>query len=60
MFRNYGKDYKYAHDYENNFVAQDFLPDEIKGTILYHPGKNNKEQEIKDKLQKQWKDWYNY
>jgi putative ATPase len=44
---NYGKEYKYAHDYENNFVAQEFLPDELKNTTLYEPGNNARENELR-------------
>ena len=39
----YGKDYKYSHDFNNNFVEQEFLPDEIVETKLYEPAKNMKE-----------------
>jgi putative ATPase len=56
----YGKDYKYAHSYEGNFTDQDFLPDEIKGTKLYNPGNNAREQESKEKLKKLWGDRYKY
>ena len=43
----YGEDYKYAHDYKNQFIEQEFLPEEIKGTTLYQPGDNQKEKSIK-------------
>ena len=56
----YGKDYKYAHSYENNFVDLDFLPDAIKGTKLYEPGNNPREYESKEKLKKLWGDRYKY
>jgi putative ATPase len=56
----YGKDYKYAHSYEGNFVDLDFLPAEIKGTKLYEPGNNPREQESKEKLKKLWGDRYKY
>ncbi len=56
----YGKDYKYAHSFEGNFVDQDFLPDAIKGTKLYEPGNNPKEYESKEKLKKIWGDRYKY
>lgn len=56
----YGKDYRYSHNFEGNFAAQNFLPDELKGTILYNPGANSKEQEIRKKLQHWWKEWYEY
>lgn len=50
----YGKDYKYAHSYEGNFTDQDFLPDDIKGTKLYDPGNNTRENEAREKLRKLW------
>jgi len=56
----YGKDYKYAHDYENNFIEQEFLPDGIKGTKFYEPQNNPRENEIREKLKKQWKNKYKY
>jgi putative ATPase len=57
---NYGKDYKYAHSYENNFVLQDFLPDELKGTVFYSPQKNAREEELRKFLKERWKDRYGY
>lgn len=56
----YGKDYKYAHSYEGNFVQDNFLPEEIKGTIFYEPGANSKEEEIRKKLMVMWKEIYDY
>jgi len=56
----YGTGYKYAHDFENQFAAQEFLPEEIKGTKLYDPGKNPKEESIRDFLKVRWKDKYGY
>jgi putative ATPase len=56
----YGKDYKYAHSYEGNFTELDFLPDAIKGTKLYDPGNNARENESKEKLRKLWGDRYKY
>ncbi len=50
----YGKDYKYAHSYEGNFVVQDFLPAEIKNNRFYHPGRNQTEMKILERLQKWW------
>ncbi|MGD1840347.1 MAG: replication-associated recombination protein A [Thermonemataceae bacterium] len=49
---DYGKDYKYPHDYTNNFVAQDYLPNEIMGTKLYEPQSNPAEEKIKQRLKK--------
>ncbi len=57
---NYGKNYQYAHDHKNNFVQQEFLPDTIKNTVLYKPQKNQKEEEIRKRLQNLWNKKYNY
>jgi len=57
---NYGKDYKYAHSYENNFTAMEFLPDEIKNTVIYNPGKNAREEELRRFLRERWKEKYGY
>jgi len=54
----YGKDYKYAHDFENNFVVEEFLPDELKGTTFYEPGENQREKVLKDFIKSRWKDKY--
>lgn len=51
----YGADYKYAHDYQGNFVDQEFLPNEIKGTKFYEPGDNPKERETRKFLIDRWK-----
>ncbi|HEY9185434.1 MAG TPA: replication-associated recombination protein A [Salegentibacter sp.] len=56
----YGKDYKYAHNYENNFAEAEFLPDEIKGSQLYDPGNNPRENAQREFLKKRWKTKYNY
>ena len=57
---DYGKDYKYAHAYENNFIEQEFLPEQIKGTVFYEPGMNPREQSDKQALNKKWKGKYGY
>ncbi len=57
---NYGKDYQYAHNYENNFILQEFLPNEISGTAFYSPQKNAREEEIRRFLKERWKEKYNY
>ena len=54
----YGANYKYAHDYQNNFVEEEFLPKELSGTSFYQPGINAKENAIKEFLAKQWKGKY--
>lgn len=56
----YGKNYKYAHSYEGNFTEQEFLPDQLKGTSFYDPGKNPREEELRKFLRNLWKDKYNY
>tara|TARA_R110000868_G_scaffold86347_9_gene242290 strand:- start:18947 stop:20224 length:1278 start_codon:yes stop_codon:yes gene_type:complete len=56
----YGNDYKYAHDYQNNFVAAEFLPEEISGTAFYSPNQNQRESAIKEFLKNRWKDKYKY
>jgi putative ATPase len=57
---DYGKDYKYAHSYENNFVPMEFLPEKIKDTLIYKPGKNAREEEIRKFLRERWKEKYGY
>jgi putative ATPase len=57
---DYGKNYKYAHSFEGNFADQEFLPDKIKGTSFYDPGKNPREEELRRFLKALWKDKYNY
>lgn len=56
----YGKDYKYAHNYENNFTQAEFLPEEIKNTTLYEPGNNKREKALREYLKALWKDKYEY
>lgn len=56
----YGEDYKYSHDYANNFSEQEFLPDAISGTPLYNPGNNSRENSTRDFLKNRWKDKYGY
>jgi len=56
----YGKDYQYAHSFENNFVAMEFLPDALKGAKFYEPGKNAREEELRANLRKWWKEKYGY
>lgn len=55
---DYGKNYQYAHDYEDNFVQQEFMPDEVSGTKFYQPGKNTTENKILEELKKKWKKYY--
>jgi putative ATPase len=57
---NYGEGYQYAHNYENNFVDLEFMPDSIKNVRLYDPGNNAREQELRKFLKDRWKDKYGY
>jgi putative ATPase len=57
---DYGKGYRYSHDFENNFALQEFLPDEIKNTKFYDPGNNPREDELRRYLKALWKDKYGY
>ena len=56
---DYGKDYKYAHDYENNFVKQQFLPDQLNGKSIWHAQSNPAESKLKEHLKHLWGDRYN-
>ncbi|MDR0982587.1 MAG: replication-associated recombination protein A [Culturomica sp.] len=55
---NYGKDYKYAHDFAGNFVEQEYLPSEIKDEVFYHPQNNAQETKIMERLRAWWKKKY--
>jgi putative ATPase len=52
---NYGKEYKYAHDFEGNFIEQQNLPDELKHKQYYSPTENGREKQIKERLESLWK-----
>ena len=56
----YGKNYRYAHDYTNNFVEEEFLPESLTGKIFYEPGKNTRENTLREFLKNRWKDKYDY
>jgi putative ATPase len=56
----YGKDYKYAHDFENNFIDLDFLPEKIRGSLFYDPQNNSRENELRARLRSLWTDRYKY
>jgi putative ATPase len=53
---NYGKDYNYAHSFENHFIDDQYLPDEVKDRIYYRPGELGNEKELKERLETLWKD----
>jgi putative ATPase len=56
----YGEEYKYSHDYANNFTEQEFLPEVIAGTSFYEPGNNTRENATREFLKNRWKDKYRY
>lgn len=56
----YGKGYKYAHEYDQNFIDHEFLPEKIKGKKFYNPGNNARENELRKFLKQRWKDKYDY
>lgn len=56
----YGKDYQYSHAHENNFSAQEYLPEKLSGTLLYDPGKNAAEDKLRERLRSLWKGKYKY
>lgn len=57
---DYGKEYKYSHDYDNNFTYQEYLPDELQGAAFYEPGDNKREQQDKFNLNQKWRGKYGY
>jgi putative ATPase len=57
---DYGKNYQYAHGFENNFIEQEFLPVNISGQKFYEPGNNARENEQRNFLKARWKEKYNY
>ncbi len=57
---NYGKDYRYAHDFEKNFTEQEFLPKEVEGKKLFEPGKSPSEEKLRQWLRERWREKYGY
>lgn len=57
---DYGKNYQYAHNFENNFIDLEFLPEKLKGTVLYDPAENSAEEKIRNTLNLLWKEHYKY
>ena len=56
----YGDEYKYSHDFANNFAEQEFLPEAISNTAFYVPGNNSRENGTREFLKNRWKDKYGY
>ena len=57
---SYGKGYQYAHDFQNNFVSQEFLPKEVSGQQFFTPSVNPIEMKIREQLRALWKEKYGY
>lgn len=57
---DYGKNYQYAHQFDDNFIAQEYLPESLSKTKLYKPGNNTKENDFRKSLKKRWKGKYGY
>jgi putative ATPase len=57
---DYGKNYEYSHNYENNFSEQEYLPKELSGKKFFEPGKNAREEELRKFLKILWKEKYKY
>jgi putative ATPase len=51
----YGEEYKYSHDFPNNFIDQQYLPDNLKNATYYHPTDHGEEKSIRERLQMWWK-----
>lgn len=56
----YGEDYKYSHDFPENFAYQEFLPTDLANTPFYEPGENTREKQTKDFLRQHWRGKYGY
>jgi len=56
----YGKEYKYPHDYENNFISQNYFPDKMKKSQYYFPTENGQEKNLRERLQRIWKNFKEY
>lgn len=57
---NYGKNYQYAHNFENNFVEENYFPSNLKGTQYYYPSENGQENKLKQYLKSLWKKLKSY
>lgn len=57
---NYGKEYQYSHDFPGNFVEQEFMPDDLKGTNFFFPGSSKRENEIAQHIKELWKNKYKF
>ena len=56
----YGENYKYAHNYKDHFVRENYLPEDLETPHFYQPGENPREEEMRTRLDKMWKEMKNY
>jgi putative ATPase len=56
----YGKEYEYSHAYKDNFSPQEYLPENLSGTLLFDPGNNAAEEKLRERLKSLWKEKYKY
>jgi putative ATPase len=56
----YGNEYKYAHNYENNFIQAEFMPEDLKHTVIFKPGNNKREDQLRQFLKQKWTGKYDY
>jgi putative ATPase len=56
----YGKDYKYAHEYTDHFIDDQYLPDKLDGTVIYKPQDNPQEEKFLERLKNLWRKRYKY
>jgi putative ATPase len=56
----YGENYQYAHNYKDNFVRENYFPDELEATQFFRPGDNPREEEMRKRLDNLWKDIKDY
>jgi putative ATPase len=56
----YGQEYQYPHEHKDRFVEEDYLPEKLRGTRIWSPAENQREQEIREKMRKLWGIRYDY
>ncbi len=56
----YGENYRYAHNYKDHFVRENYLPEELETPHFFQPGKNLREEEMRKRLDNLWKEMKNY
>ncbi len=55
---DYGKGYKYSHDFSGNFAKQEFMPDEVKGSSFFKAGSSKREKDVEENIKRLWGDKY--